>query len=143
MSGGDVGGGVTKALAEAADQAALVEAALARLVDPRFGREELAGRSRRSVYVEAVLTAGYPWALQLEPADVTRARELAQASRGGRPVVLLAAVLGFLLGLLGGLGAAFMTKQAPPPVSAPARPPGAVGSSAGEAAPRAGSFVAA
>ncbi|MDX2011133.1 MAG: hypothetical protein SFW67_13120 [Myxococcaceae bacterium] len=103
-AGGDVRTAVTRVVSSAADRAAFVEAALQRLADAQFGRETLEGRSRRSVYVEAVLAAGYPWALQLEPADVTHARELEQAQqRARRAPFWRAAVAGITLGLMAGL----------------------------------------
>jgi hypothetical protein len=124
--GGDVRAALTRALTASGDRAALVEAALERLADPTFGRELLEGRTRRSVYVEAVLAAGYPWALQLEPADVTEARELEQAiARGKRAPFYRAAIAGISLGLLAGLAfaawAAGWPEPTPPqPVIAPA-----------------------
>ncbi|MCU0698734.1 MAG: hypothetical protein MUC96_19710 [Myxococcaceae bacterium] len=122
-AGGDVRSAVTRVVAATVDRAAFVEAALQRLADAQFGRETLEGRSRRSVYVEAVLAAGYPWALQLEPADVTHARELEQAQgRARRAPFWRAAVAGITLGLMAGLAfaawaAGWPADGGPPPAT--------------------------
>jgi hypothetical protein len=120
-NGADVEVSVRRVLAEAPDRQALLEAILSRLMDDAFGREALDGRSRRAVYVEAVLMAGYPWALQLEASDVAAARERVarEASEKRRPFVR-AAVAGITLGLLAGL--AFAAWAAAWPVDAPEPP---------------------
>lgn len=55
----------------------LVATALLRMLSADGPRN----RTVRRACVEAVLQLGYPWALQLEPDDVTDAREAAQAAR--------------------------------------------------------------
>jgi hypothetical protein len=120
-NGADVELSVRRVLAEAPDRQALMEAVLSRLMDEAFGREALDGRSRRAVYVEAVLMAGYPWALQLEPSDVAAARErVAREAREKRRPFVRAAVAGITLGLLAGL--AFAAWAVAWPNDAPAPP---------------------
>lgn len=96
--GGDVTAALTRFVASHPNRHGLFTNILARLEDSAFGREVTAKRSLRSIYVEAVLLGGYPWALQLEPADVVAVRT---TRRTGRPArFLLAAALGaFLVGL--------------------------------------------
>lgn len=80
-----------------------VATALLRLLSPDGTRN----RTLRRACVEAVLQLGYPWALQLEPDDVTDAREAAQAARPLSPfrrIVIIATLVG-----AAGLGGALLT----------------------------------
>lgn len=74
------------------------------------------GASSRAEAVRALLRLGYPWALEVDPADLAflRAEERGRAPRRGWRVVLLVA-------LLGGAAGAYLLRQPPtrPPVTAP------------------------
>jgi len=57
------------------ERASVAGALLDLLESNRFGSSTNEGRSLRGVAVETVLRIGYPWALQLDPDDLTAARE--------------------------------------------------------------------
>lgn len=57
------------------ERASVAGALLDLLESNRFGSSAIDGRSLRGVAVETVLRIGYPWALQLDPDDLTAARE--------------------------------------------------------------------
>ncbi|MDP3235739.1 MAG: hypothetical protein Q8N26_23340 [Myxococcales bacterium] len=87
------------------ERASVAGALLDLLESERFGSSTLDGRSLRGVAVETVLRIGYPWALQLDPDDLTAAREevrrlhpLISWRRVGVTVALIAAVVAALAG---------------------------------------------
>jgi hypothetical protein len=80
------------------------------------GLVERGGATSRAEAVRALLRLGYPWALEVDPADLAflRAEEQGRAPRRGWRVVLLVALLG------GAAGAYLLRQPAPrPPVTAP------------------------
>ncbi|MDP3504909.1 MAG: hypothetical protein Q8S33_31520 [Myxococcales bacterium] len=99
------------------ERASVAGALLDLLESERFGSSTLDGRSLRGVAVETVLRIGYPWALQLDPDDLTAAREevrrlrpLASWRRVGVAVAVIAAVAASLAGVL----SVFRMREAPP-----------------------------
>lgn len=85
--------------------------ALFRLLSPDGTRN----RALRRACVEAVLQLGYPWALQLEPEDVSEAREAAQAARPTSRLrrALVIAATATALGAVGLGGGAFIVWRYP------------------------------
>jgi len=86
----------------AEERASVAGALLDLLESERFGSSTVEGRSLRGVAVEAVLRIGYPWALQLDPDDLTAARE---EVRRLRPLVSWRRV-GLVVAVILALGAA-------------------------------------
>lgn len=84
------------------ERASVAGALLDLLESERFGSSTLDGRSLRGVAVETVLRIGYPWALQLDPDDLTAARE---EVRRLRPLVSWRRV-GLVVAVIFALGAA-------------------------------------
>lgn len=85
-------------------------------------------RTLRRACVEAVLQLGYPWALQLEPDDVTEAREAAQAarpsSRWRRALIIITTSTLLGAGALGGALAGWSRMlEATEPIPVAAKPP--------------------
>lgn len=76
------------------------------------------GRPLRQLAIEALLRLGYPWALQVNPADLDWYRSHARDKTPPRRLLLLT-----LLAVLAGLGGAgwwaLSTSRAPPPAAAP------------------------
>ncbi len=66
-----------------------------------FGLERLEGVTPREVAVHAVLRAGYPWALELEPDDLAFVREEQAASRRARRRSFLRRLVPLGLALVG------------------------------------------
>ena len=66
-----------------------------------FGFERLEGVTPREVAVHAVLRAGYPWALELEPDDLTFVREQQASSRRARRRSFLRRLVPLGLALVG------------------------------------------
>lgn len=66
-----------------------------------FGLERLEGVTPREVAVHAVLRAGYPWALELEPDDLAFVREEQASSRRARRRSFLRRLVPLGLALLG------------------------------------------
>lgn len=110
----DVRPAVASVLSAGADPRPFFASVLAKLGDPTFGSESLGGRTRRSVYVEAVLVGGYPWALELEPTDVAQVRQQVQrrSSRRSPNPVLVAALV-----LVAGVAATFWRANRTTPVA--------------------------
>ncbi len=99
------------------ERASVAGALLDLLESERFGSSTLDGRSLRGVAVETVLRIGYPWALQLDPDDLTESREevrrlrpLVSWRRVGVTVAVIAAVAASLAGGL----SVFRTKEPRP-----------------------------
>lgn len=88
--------------ASAAELREVAPRLLALLRNPVFGRAPTEqGPSLRPLFVESLLTAGYPWALELSGEDVEALRREARAGRGPRRWLLaLGAVLVSSLALL-------------------------------------------
>jgi hypothetical protein len=92
----------------AEEDRASVAGTLLNLLESRsFGSSTHEGRSLRGVVVEAVLRLGYPWALQLDPDDLTasraelrRLRPLVSWRRVGLAVAVIAALGSAAAGLL-------------------------------------------
>lgn len=80
------------------------------------GLADATGTSSRAEAVRALLRLGYPWALEVEPADLAflRQEERRGGRRGGWRVLLLVALLG------GGAGAYLLAR--PPPAAVAPRP---------------------
>lgn len=97
-TGGDVAHELANLLASHPSGAGLFPRLLEKLEDPAFGSDTCEGRTLRSVYVEAVLLGGYPWALHLDAADVASVRRAGTSKRGWVSVAV-AAVVSFLAGL--------------------------------------------
>lgn len=112
------------------ERASVAGALLDLLESERFGSSTLDGRSLRGVAVETVLRIGYPWALQLDPDDLTAAREevrrlhpLISWRRVGLVVAVLAALGAALAGVVTNFGQGEQVARAPISVtpSAPVR----------------------
>lgn len=110
----------------AEERASVAGALLDLLESDRFGSSTLEGRSLRGVAVETVLRIGYPWALQLDPDDLTasheevrRLRPLVRWRRIGVTVAVFAAVAVALAGLLSTFRMTQTPEPEPIPVTAP------------------------
>ena len=104
----------------AEERASVAGALLDLLESDRFGSSTLDGRSLRGVAVETVLRIGYPWALQLDPDDLTAAREevrrlrpLVSWRRVGLVVAVLLALGTALAGAMSTFGSSAQGKSAP------------------------------
>lgn len=102
------------------ERASVAGALLDLLESDRFGSSTLEGRSLRGVAVETVLRIGYPWALQLDPDDLTAAREevrrlrpLVSWRRVGLVVAVLLALGAALAGVMTNFGQREQVERAP------------------------------
>lgn len=102
------------------ERASVAGALLDLLESERFGSSTLEGRSLRGVAVETVLRIGYPWALQLDPDDLTAAREevrrlrpLVSWRRIGVAVAVILALGAALAGVMTSFGATEQVKRGP------------------------------
>ncbi len=110
----------------AEERASVAGALLDLLESDRFGSSTLEGRSLRGAAVETVLRIGYPWALQLDPDDLTAAREelrrlrpLVRWRRIALGVGVIATLAAAAAGVMMGFAPTVQTSPAPVPLEAP------------------------
>lgn len=104
------------------ERAEVARALLILLESEGFGRASPEGPALRRAVVEAVLRLGYPWALHLDPDDVTHAREEALRRRPAVRWRRVALVL-LVIAALAAVASTGMTHRAPAPTDDRPTPP--------------------